>query len=354
MDSSRPALPVPKNGARYRVAIYERVSRPTSITGSHTFETQMPRILEMLDRRLGAGRYKVVCFGEDGQSGGLGPAPSGTQRRVRPDLVRLQKALETHAFDHLAFYSSDRFMRNARWFLQFVEDVLFPTNTSALSATEEMDLVSANGYFSSAMLALVNDFYRRSSSARLIDASATRRAAGFWVGPPPYGWRRQARDPNPSDRPGIEPHPDTAPVVQRIRARYLEGANIVTIARELNEDSVPSAEGGLWNGEIVWSVLCHPAHAGLMWSQPRQQGDLVPASISTRASTNARTTTPFGDAACAAPWPGAPTARAPTRPICSTDWPAAAVAGTASPWVSARAMPPAGFTRIAITVAPTA
>ena len=274
--SFRSGLPAPKNGARYRVAIYERVSRPTSVTGSHTFETQMPRIVEMLDRRLGSGRYEVVCFGEDGQSGGLGPAPTGTQRRVRPDLVRLKEALETRAFDFLAFYSSDRFMRNARWFLQFVEDVLFPTQTTALSATEEMDLTSANGFFSSAMIAVVNDFYRRSGSARLVDASATRRAAGFWVGPPPYGWRRQPRDPDPRVRPGIEPNPDTAPVVHRIKDRYLEGANIVTIARELNDDGVPSAGGGLWSGETVWRVVCHPAHAGLMWSQPRGQGELVP------------------------------------------------------------------------------
>jgi len=77
---------------------------------------------------------------------------------------------------------------------------------------------------------------------------------GFWNGGRPYGYRlKPITDPNQRDAYGqpaqigtkLEPDPAQAKIVRLMFERFVEGASCLTIARELNEQGVPSP-GSTW------------------------------------------------------------------------------------------------------------
>ena len=54
-------LPAPRNGLRYQVLAYLRVSNDLQ-QDNHTFETQENRVREKLDDRYGVGRYDIKIW----------------------------------------------------------------------------------------------------------------------------------------------------------------------------------------------------------------------------------------------------------------------------------------------------
>lgn len=104
---------------------------------------------------------------------------------------------------------------------------------------------------------------------------------GFWNGGRPYGYRlKPITDPNQRDAYGqpaqigtkLEPDPAQAKIVRLMFERFVEGASCLTIARELNEQGVPSpgstwkrrtrrATG--WMGSCIRGILKNPLYTGL-------------------------------------------------------------------------------------------
>src|SRR5262245_46795468 len=95
----------PRNGHRYQVLSYERVSKEEAQTGSFTFETQSLRIRDKLDQLFGHHRYEIRSFRDDGLSGGYGPEPTGVERRTRKSLKLVEAELKTGSYDCLIVYS---------------------------------------------------------------------------------------------------------------------------------------------------------------------------------------------------------------------------------------------------------
>jgi DNA-binding NarL/FixJ family response regulator/DNA invertase Pin-like site-specific DNA recombinase len=292
--NGRPAthLQWPRNGRRYRVATYERVSRPTEVTGSHSFDTQLPAIIRKLDFVYGEGNYDLVNFSDDGVSGGYGAVPTIGQHRTRRGFALMWEQIRQGQFDAVAAYELSRLYRSGRIHHEFVEDILLPTRTALILATQDIDIFTPEGQMQASLHATFDHNQRSSNGRRLRAAMATRRELGLPLGPPPYGWRRTANGVLGS-RTGYEPDPEARDIVLYIRERYLAGANIVTIAGELNDRHVPApaprrgrrartASGiaplGLWNAESVLKVIEQPCHAGLMYSLPDRGGELIPAN----------------------------------------------------------------------------
>jgi hypothetical protein len=55
---------------------------------------------------------------------------------------------------------------------------------------------------------------------------------------------------------------ELVPIVQRIYRDARDGWTPGRIARALNRDAVPSAQGGEWKPQVVRSILTNPAYAG--------------------------------------------------------------------------------------------
>ena len=60
----------------------------------------------------------------------------------------------------------------------------------------------------------------------------------------------------------LEPVEDLIPVVRRIYRDARDGWTPGRIARALNRDGIPSAQGEEWKPQVVRSILTNPAYAG--------------------------------------------------------------------------------------------
>lgn len=255
----------PKNGYRYRILSYQRVSREEAASGSFTFETQTLRIRETLERRYGAGAFDLEELRDDGISGGYGPEPTGVERRTRPTLKTIAAKLRTGGYDCLVIYNSSRLFRSPRWFYQFLEDVILPSDVEFLSATENLDVISAEGRAMAGMLAVVNGLFRDTVIKRNQDAAATRREQGYYVGQTGYGWEWEPLADVPArGRRRIRPIAEHGRWIVQIKDRYLAGWGYTRIVAELNSLGVPSPSGKRWVIQSIKQVLETPTHAGLV------------------------------------------------------------------------------------------
>lgn len=109
--------------------------------------------------------------------------------------------------------------------------------------------------------------YSRNLGRTVRPAKEAAARKGRHVGITPYGYLRRYDAPDGRGRRGggdLVPDPRTAPVVQRIFARFLEGASLRRIAMELNADPTagPAAKGALWSVCLVRYILTNPTYAG--------------------------------------------------------------------------------------------
>lgn len=74
-------------------------------------------------------------------------------------------------------------------------------------------------------------------------------------GMPPFGYR--------ADNKEYFILEEEAPVIRRIFTRYLEGATLYRISRELNADGLRGRRGGTWNANHIGRMLDSPIYAGL-------------------------------------------------------------------------------------------
>lgn len=97
---------------------------------------------------------------------------------------------------------------------------------------------------------------------RVARTKAARRAGGSWLGGrAPYGLRitdgKLALD------------PATAPVARRIAEDVLAGKSIWAVGRELNDEGIPSPNGGQWRTSALSQLLRSPGFAGLQSTRRR-------------------------------------------------------------------------------------
>lgn len=276
------AVPPPKNGHRYKVLAYLRVSREEEQTGSHTFQTQQLRIGEKLDALLGGPtQYETVLLKDDGVSGGYGPQATGIEKRVRKTLRQVQDELHTGAYDLFIVYHTDRLARSPRWFFQLLEDDILP-NALFVSVCEEMNLASAQGRAMVGMVAVMNAMTRDRIIERNRDAVDTRIQLGYYQGQVPYGWQWEpSAQMAERARRRIVPVPEQGRIIIQVKDWYLAGWSLQRIVRELNERGVPPPSAhlppsarfgdkllsGKWNYASLCRMICSPLHVGLVQSK---------------------------------------------------------------------------------------
>ena len=103
---------------------------------------------------------------------------------------------------------------------------------------------------------------------------------GKWVGnTPPYGYRRVKLAQDKGF--GLEPDPETAPVVRNIFMWYVEGRSdgtvihpmgLQAICTKLNQSGIPSPSRQTWTASTVRDLLQNPVYCGLIrWGWRKQQ-----------------------------------------------------------------------------------
>jgi site-specific DNA recombinase len=256
----------PRNGFRFNVLAYMRVSVNEERTGSHTFETQRERIRQKLDAVYGLDSYDIEVLTDNGISGAYGPVPTVLQRGTRESLRQIQTKLLSGRYDCLIVYNLSRLVRSPRWFNQMLEDVILPSGVDFISATQDLNLGNAEGRAMANMLAVMDGLFRDGVVQRNKDAARTRAEAGYYVGQVGYGWEWEPTVEHELHvRRRIFPNTEQAQWILQMKEWYLAGWSLGRIAKELNSLQLPSPSGkALWNTHVVDCVMSNPVHAGLV------------------------------------------------------------------------------------------
>ena len=213
--------PAPVTQRKLRVAAYARVS--TDLDSQETsIENQCDHYLHLIESNPDwelAGIYE--------ESG-----VSGTKADTRPELQRLLKDCEAGAVDVIITKSISRFARNTSECLEMVRK-LTGLGIRLIFEKENIDTETMESEFLLTLLAAFAESESASISTNQKWAIRKRFQAGTYKGGKvPYGYRRTKK--------GYIIHPAEAATVRRIFYALAEGKGTVVIARELNEDKVPT------------------------------------------------------------------------------------------------------------------
>lgn len=248
-----------------RVAIYARVSTDEQAERQTPIRTQLE-----LSRRLAADKFgpeaAIREFVDEGHSGRLGLRKAPDQRSgFRPALTEVCAAMAAGEVEAIVVQDADRLARDEYVMLELINDYFKRYDVQLLDSNGEVDLQSPEGLLMCSVTAAVAAFYPR-LNARKVKAGLEQRAReGYLMTRAGYGWRRQENQEIPAgSRRGVERMAQQGVWVRQMKDWYLAGWGSAKIARQLNEQGVPSPAGGTWGLSSVITVLDNPAHAGLV------------------------------------------------------------------------------------------
>jgi len=205
-----------------RVLGYVRVSTSEQATSGAGLEAQRRAILAECQRR---GWHLVETLEDAGYS---------ARDLRRPGIQEALLALEEGKASALVVAKLDRLSRSMLDFSKLMAKAR-QEHWALVALDVAVDTSTPSGEAMANMLATFSQFERRLISQRTKEALAVKKAEGVRLGRPP-----------------------TMPeaVVRRIRRRRARGDSLRKIADDLNEDGVPTAQGGArWYAATVRHVL---------------------------------------------------------------------------------------------------
>ena len=187
---------------------------------------------------------------------------SGTKADTRSELQRLIKDCEAGAVDVIITKSISRFARNTSECLEMVRK-LTGIGIRLIFEKENIDTETMESEFLLTLLAAFAESESASISTNQKWSIRRRFQAGTYKGGKvPYGYRKSKK--------GYVIHPAEAATVRRIFHALVAGKGTVVIARELNEDKVPTwtesykgEEGkGRWRGNSIIAIARNEFYTG--------------------------------------------------------------------------------------------
>ena len=242
---------VPVTPRKLRVAAYARVS--TSLDSQETsIENQCDHYRSFIEANPAwelAGIYE--------ESG-----VSGTKADTRPELQKLLHDCEAGAVDVIVTKSISRFARNTSECLEMVRK-LTSLGIRLIFEKENIDTETMESEFLLTLLAAFAESESASISTNQKWSIRRRFQAGTYKGGKvPYGYRRTKK--------GYIIHPAEAATVRRIFYALADGKGTVVIARELNEERIPtwteSYKGleaqGKWRSNSIIAIARNEFYTG--------------------------------------------------------------------------------------------
>lgn len=248
------------------VAAYLRVSSDIQVDEGYSLETQAEALRQECARRWPDGCH-IIFLSDEGSSGTLWWHKDGSRAgQFRPGLTLLKELVELGVVQATGVYRCNRFTRRLRIWLEFEEVYLDAHSVLFFSAAECIDTADESSRMVFRVLMSGAEYELGQIRGGVKDGLKKRRAEGYYVGCPPYGWRWQdERFISEGCRINIEPVPEEAEVIRRIYNYYLNGQSPNRIAARLACDGIPAAAGGkIWWKYPVRQALQNPTHAGLI------------------------------------------------------------------------------------------
>lgn len=226
-----------------KIAAYVRVSTSEQSNG-YGLDTQRAKIQQWADLH----DVETVDWYEDTASGG---------DTDRPGLQSMLERLGDCEYDAVVVYKADRLSRSLVDLLTVIDEVLEPCGAAFASVTEEFDTSTPSGRLFLQMVGSFSEFERALITERLQEGRRSKAEdGGHAAGKIPFGYVKNAD--------GELELSDHAKTVRRIFRMREEGDSFGAIARTLNEEGVPTKQGGDWHASTVSYIVKNDKYKGLM------------------------------------------------------------------------------------------
>lgn len=239
-----------------RAITYGRQSKQREDESQGSPEAQRKQTRALIDSR----GWTFVEHFEDLGASGYDP------KALRPGLDSALAAIEEGRADVLVVYRLDRLTRRGVAEAIGIVGNLRRNGASLVSASEPfLDTSTAMGTGIFGLFAAMAEQESENISTRSRGAKAALREAGSHAGGrAPFGFDavREVRG-NLTVR-SLVPDPREADVVREIVKRVLDGASVVSLARELNQRGLRPRSGADWTTSTLTRVLRAPQIAGYM------------------------------------------------------------------------------------------
>ncbi len=194
----------------------------------------------------------------------------------RPEFQRLLKDIQDGKIKALVIKDFSRFSRDYIEAGNLLENIFPAMGVRFISVVDRYDSFETDGSASSLLIPLknlINSFYSKDQSKKVSLAVHAKQLAGEHIPSMiPYGYRKST-----TQEYRFEVDPETAPIVKRIFASFLEGKGARPIVRMLNAEGVPSPgklrylrgqskrkcySDSIWSQQGVKQILINPTYMG--------------------------------------------------------------------------------------------
>ncbi|MGM9986265.1 MAG: recombinase family protein [Bacillaceae bacterium] len=231
------------------IAIYCRVSTDEQAREGLSLDEQKHRMKSYCTAM--GWKQQIRYFIDDGYS---------AKDIERPQLTELIQAIQLNHISKVIVTKLDRLSRKLLNLLELI-DVFSKHQVSFISVSESFDTNTPSGRLTLQVLGAVAEFERERIRERVVDNMFHAANKGKWLTSAPYGYQLIEKE--------LKIDPKTAPIVKRIYHMYLEkNLGFLSIAKQLNEEGIPSPMKKEWWNRSVKLILTNPVYKGTtIWNR---------------------------------------------------------------------------------------
>ncbi len=167
----------------------------------------------------------------------------------RPALQELLARCDRGDVAHVIVWKLDRLTRRTRHLLTLVEDLFLARKIELHSVSESLDTSTPHGRFVLTLFGGLAQMERELIAERTRSALAFKRERGRPTSHAPLGFRANGK------RNRMVPVPEELAVVRRIIELWRRGQSYRAIAAKLNQERVPTKQGGRWHASTIKKVV---------------------------------------------------------------------------------------------------
>lgn len=235
------------------VALYVRVSTDKQAQKEDgSIDTQLDRLTTFVNyKRSTDSNWSVTEKLVEGEREGKRHGKSA-KNTERPAYQKLLELARSRLIDVVIVTKLDRISRNLMDFLQLVE-VLTEHDVMFVSLRENIDFTTPHGRLQAHIIAVMAQFEREITSARVKDKVAWRAEKGLPLGRPPIGYVMKEKM--------YQIDEAFAGHVRAADALYLEHESADTVVREFRERGYRTPRGSFYTKPMICRMLRSPIYA---------------------------------------------------------------------------------------------
>ncbi|MBU8880097.1 recombinase family protein [Bacillus sp. FJAT-29790] len=231
------------------IALYCRVSTDEQAREGVSLDEQQER-LKAYCRAMGWDEHPLL-FIDDGYS---------AKNLDRPQLNKLLNEINKGTISKILVTKLDRLSRRLLDLLRLI-DTFQDQKVSFISISESFDTNTPSGRLTLQVLGAVAEFERERIRERVFDNMLHAANQGKWLSQSPYGYDLKEKE--------LIINEVESKVVKRVFDLYLnKGLGYYSIAKQLNEEGIPSKQKKEWSIRSIKLMLTNPVYKGtLMWNR---------------------------------------------------------------------------------------